>query len=213
VTAVLALPRGLIALTLVGGALLSGCSPTEPGRASPPASVVEAYQAATAEGDASRVQLAVLETALSESREITEEEYRAAYQLAVECTRDSGVNVLEVQEIYDAGNLQLYMVVNGREKDEDFMFSAMGSCEHKHSSYIDLARQLSETATEQREAIIDSYLPRLLECVRSKGAALPDDASFDDVVSEDLDAQGGSDPATSCMVRTGLQAALDAPPA
>lgn len=191
---------------------LVGCGPSTSAPNEPAvASVVLALEAAEDEGDASPEQLEVLRRALAEGREITEQEYRSAYAIAVDCVRDAGVNVISIDEVYDAGNLQLYMTVNGREEDEDFMFTSMGICEHRHSTYLDLARRLSAKAAATKEALINQYLPAMLACVRSKGARLPDDATYDEIVAQDPDLTSGSDPGKTCISTTGLQDALDSP--
>lgn len=198
-----------VVLGLVLAALCSGCSATAGDeQAAPRESVLEALRLAQQEGDAGSEQVATLEQARDEGRDVTDEEFRTAYASAVDCTREAGVTVVDVQETYDAGLLQLNMVVQGKEADEDFMFSAMGECEHKFSSYLDIARQLSSTAIAAQDAIIAEHLPAMLECVRGKGANLDDDATYDEVISEDPDL---SDPEKSCVVTTGLQAALNAP--
>lgn len=189
------------------GTAACGQAGDDPGSAAP-ASVVAALEAAETEGDASPAQLAVLENALREGREITEEEYRAAFALAVECTRDAGVKVIAIDEVYDAGSVELYMKVNGREEDEDFMFTTMGVCEQRHSTYLDLARRLSQTARSTRDAIIEEFRPAMRECVRAKGVHVPEDATYDEIVSQDPDIVDGRDPAETCVSTTGLQDAL-----
>ena len=169
---------------------------------------MEALRLAQQEGDADREQVAILEEARDEGRDVTEEEYRAAYGQAVECARTSGVTVVKVHETYDAGTLQMNMEFNVRASDEDAKSAIVGDCEHKFSSYLDIARQLSSTAIAAQDAIIAEHLPAMLECVRGKGANLDDDATYDEIISED---PGLSDPEKSCVVTTGLQAALNAP--
>jgi len=169
--------------------------------------VLEALELAEQQGDAAPEQAATLEQARDEGRDVTEEEYRAAYGQAVECARASGVTVVKVHETYDAGTLQMNMEFNVRANDEDAKSAIVGDCEHRFSSYLDIARQLSSTAIAAQDAIIADHLPAMLRCVRDKGTNL-DDATYDEIISEDPDL---SDPERSCVVTTGLQAALNAP--
>ena len=46
------------------------------------------------------------------------------------------------------------------------------------------------------------------ECVRAKGVQVPEDATFDEIVSQDPDLVDGRDPAETCVSTTGLQDAL-----
>jgi hypothetical protein len=188
----------------------SGCAAPGTGQAPAPQVVLDALAAAEEAGDASPEQIAVLREAAEAGRDVTEGEYRAAYDLAVECTRDAGVSVEGIDTYVDAGTVSLSMRVTGpgTPESEDFIFSALGRCETLHSTYIWWAYTLRVAATERVDDIIAEFLPRLIQCERDRGYEVADDATYDDVVAIDQTANEDEGVVDGCVQITGLQEAL-----
>ena len=142
---------------------------------------------------------------MSESRDVTAEEYRQATEAAAQCLRDSGlVDSVSIDEYQDMGGLDFGLNIRSTNPDIDAV-SAMGtSCELREQDFIETAYQSRAAATEWLDALYARYKPALIACVRAKGIVVPDDVDLDTLMGLEHDANP-DEFETRCAATTGFE--------
>jgi hypothetical protein len=148
-------------------------------------------------------QRVVIETALSEGRGLTFEEYRSAKYVTIDCLQDLGLDVPVVREAPRAGWIEIVFAYGGLSDAEMANLApAIDACMIEHSTWIEYAYQVSDP--EAAAAVMDSYLTPMLACLRAKGEMLPEDATIEDAMFADRNEEGDLDPEDSCIYETGF---------
>lgn len=160
-------------------------------------------------GDASTEQIAILQSAVATGDDITEEQFRAAFQQSVECVRAAGFEVVETNSSRSGGQLDLTMVISINDLAfEQLMTDVHASCLNLHSEYLRYAFNFRARAQEITDEVIESHLPLLLSCLRERGASLAGDVTYDEAVQIDRDLVENHGYQTSCVEHSGRSEAL-----
>jgi hypothetical protein len=114
---------------LVGVMMLAGCSAPIPVSSNAPQAVVDALVQARDDGLASDEQIGILEAAARDGVQVSEGDYRNAYNSTVACVEDAGITVLGVDEGWNAGVLSLTLSFQGTIDSETVNFDIIDRCE------------------------------------------------------------------------------------
>ncbi|MCJ7827172.1 MAG: hypothetical protein MUP36_02900 [Demequinaceae bacterium] len=189
----------LLVVNLLAACSAGGASPTVIADSELAFILAEAQEAG-----ASSEQIAVIELALAEGRQVTFEEYKEAMNRNFDCLRDLGVDVRDVEEIDHFGWIEITYFYGGL--DEGTMTSlepAMDACMNDHVKWIDIVYQSSLDFSEM-DAILQRFRPLMIECVNQEGAGLPADATLNEAIDADYPLTETDPLREMCGVKTGL---------
>lgn len=158
----------------------------------------------------SAAQLKILERAIAEGREVSQEEYDSAYASSVECAEDAGVDVESVDRFFSDGYYTSSMGYRSDSPDGLVEGQLIFDCEAKHVTYLGVALAYSADSEQWRDEVRSEYTDAMRACLNENGYPVASDATWDEIEQVDLEflnANGGQ----GCTQITGLEAALESP--
>ncbi len=184
----------LVPAVIVLVALAGGCTPPSEGPTSSAVSVVEEARAA----GASEAQLAVLETG-----KVSFAQYQQAVNLTIDCMRSHGIEVLEDQPSDKSGVMIISYSWSPTAGGGGQDLQALGDqCLAENSQFVEQLYQLQPSSVEAREAAYRAKRAVIVDCLRTNGGTVADDAESDaarQVSWEVLDKSG-----VDCFQQAGL---------
>lgn len=202
--------RRLVALAVVGFLVLVGC-----GEAEEPADL-SAWHARVDQmvrdlQDLGDEQLEMIAEA-RETGYISFEDYEVAVLRSIDCMNDSGIRAAVLGSRVFRGLPHIDVSYGGLsqapDSDEDKEVDRIhDECRGRHSFALELLYQVQPFATELMDALVEEYMPALVDCLRRYGVEIEDDpprAVWQQHVGDLLmgDSEAGDGP--NCLEESGL---------
>jgi len=187
-------------LCLFASLFLQGCAASGPSPSPVPPAVADALSRLDANSEPQRT---VLELAAAEGRDVTYEEYHAAFEDTAQCIDDSGIAAATVDIAGRSGDSPL-LSIGAVTSNPDAFDSVYAACASRYSELIDNAFQERQEAVDAADRIDAQYRSVLLQCIRDKGVTVPDDATVNEMLDLELAARPDEMPAKTCGCLTGF---------
>lgn len=199
--------RPVVGFTVMLAALVlvSGCRSTEPEAAASGSANGEVIEAsglveAARERGASEEQIAILE-----GGDVSFADYDAAVGRTLTCLREAGIEVVggQVNEARGFPEIPYSFAGSSAGRTDEQTLALADECINTHSFFIEGAYQMSPAALEAQDARFEPYRAVIIECIRSNGGEVEDDAGREQVIlaANAVQETGGVD----CLTKAGYQ--------
>lgn len=131
-------------------------------------------------GGADPTQIAILEKG-----EVSYSDYEAAVNRSLQCMRDAGISVIDPVPDTSSGiiflNYSWSPDLPGMTQDQG---TALGTdCLNRYSFWVEVLYQVQPSSVEAEEQYFDQYRDAVVQCIRTNGGTVRDDATRDEAVS------------------------------
>jgi len=156
--------------------------------------------AAAREGEADAEQLAALDDAA-----VTFAEYEAAVGRTLACMREAGIDVVgaEVSETRGFPEIRYSFAGSSPGRTDEQTVALADTCLNTHSRFVEGAYQTAPTVLEVLDARFEPYRAAIIECIRSAGGEVANDAGRETVVAAAFTVQESS--GSFCLSDSGYQ--------
>ena len=182
--------RGLLMMGLVCMVLV-GCTSATPSSGES-TSIFDSMVKRAQEGGADPSQIAILEKG-----EVSYSDYEAAVNRSLQCMRDAGISVIDPVPDSSSGltllNYGWSPNLPGMTEDQG---NALGEdCLDRYSFWVEMLYQVQPSSVEAEELYFDQFRDAVVQCIRTNGGTVRDDATRDEaaLASHAVEGQTGVD--------------------